>query len=192
MANIRTVSRLRVIPIQIARYLLNQVAFRGRYRLASMISHICMPKGKIALRHRHGGIMVFDFSNKNEISMYFDLFATDLSRIIKNYLVPGDWFVDCGANIGYFSFLASSLVGVAGKVISIDANPYCIKRIEESKKIGNYENMDIVPCAIGDQEGEIEFNLADDPMYSSLVNLNELEFTSTESTIFVPLRKLNS
>ena len=52
--------------------------------------------------------------------------------------------------------------------------------------------MDIVQCAIGDRDGEIEFNVADDPMYSSLANLNGLEFASTKSTIVVPLRTLDN
>lgn len=188
---IRTPNCASVLLLEAARSLLNRFAIRGRCRLGSMVSRLCVPKGRIRLPHRLGGAMVFDFSNIHEISMYFDFFAPDLSRILARELRPGDTFVDCGANIGYFSCLASSRVGPIGKVVSIDANPYCVERIQESRAIGGYENMDIVPCAVGERDGEIAFNLADDPMYSSVSNLNALEFTSTESTIIVPLRRLD-
>jgi len=154
-----TPSRLRAIPLELTRSLLNCIVIRGRYRLASIISRVFMPREKLALRHRYGDTMVFDFSNPHEVSMYFDFFAPDLSQIILRYLRPGDCFIDCGANIGYFSCIATSLVGEGGQVISIDANPYCIERTRESKMIGQYGNMNIVMCAIGDHEGEIEFKV---------------------------------
>lgn len=78
-----------------------------------------------------------------------------------------------------------------GVVIAVDANPYCIDRIQESKKVGHYSQLEIIPVAIGDCNGDIQFNLADDPMYSSLADLSCLDFTSTDSRITVPLRKLD-
>jgi FkbM family methyltransferase len=188
---VREINRFSILVLEITRFILSQIKIRGRYRIGSIISRIAAPKGKVGLNHRFGSKMVFDFTNKHEISMYYDLFAPNLTLIMKNILGPGDCFVDCGANIGYFSSIASSLVGPTGKVISIDANPYCIHRIYESKYIGCMENMDIISCAIGGRNGQIEFNIANDPMYSSIVDINKLQFTKTESTIHVPLLTLD-
>ncbi len=80
--------------------------------------------------------MVLDPRNKHEVGMYFDLFAPELSSLILRTLRPGDTFLDCGANVGYFSFLAAPLVGEKGRVISVDPNPYCIDRIRESAYSG--------------------------------------------------------
>jgi FkbM family methyltransferase len=121
--------------------------------------------------------------------MDFALFALDLSRIMRRVLRAGDSFVDCGANTGCLYVWPPRSLG--GQVVSINANPYCVERIREDKAAGHYASLDIIPCAIGGQDGEIEFTLANDPMYSSLANLNALELTSTTSTIAVPLRKLD-
>ena len=38
-------------------------------------------------------------------------------KLIRSLLQPGDTFVDVGANIGYYSVLASRLVGRNGSVL---------------------------------------------------------------------------
>ena len=47
-----------------------------------------------------------------------------MNHMFKNALLrPGDVFVDVGAHIGFFSLIASSLVGHTGKVYAFEANP---------------------------------------------------------------------
>ncbi|MFI6803884.1 hypothetical protein ACIBO6_02520 [Streptomyces luteogriseus] len=38
-------------------------------------------------------------------------------------LAPGDTVVDAGAHTGYFTVLASRLVGPAGRVVAIESSP---------------------------------------------------------------------
>lgn len=54
---------------------------------------------------------------------FFNIYEPNLSYFFINTLQEGDTIVDVGANIGYFSLLASTLVGQDGKVISIEAAP---------------------------------------------------------------------
>lgn len=42
-----------------------------------------------------------------------------MTRWLRGRLEPGDTFVDVGANIGYYSVLASQLVGDGVKVVAI-------------------------------------------------------------------------
>ena len=42
---------------------------------------------------------------------------------LREHLKPGDTFVDAGANIGFFTILASKLVGPGGKVIAVEMMP---------------------------------------------------------------------
>ena len=46
-----------------------------------------------------------------------------ITRVISEALAPGDVFVDVGANVGYYSLLASSRVGSEGKVFAFEASP---------------------------------------------------------------------
>ncbi|SRR5579875_623238 len=54
---------------------------------------------------------------------FFNIYEPNLTYFFINTLRTGDLVVDVGANIGYFSLLASKLVGPSGKVISIEAAP---------------------------------------------------------------------
>jgi len=185
------ISTRKTLPIKAARWFINKVPFRGRLRVANLISLLFVPRSRVVLQHINGGYMVFDFKNMHEISMYFDVFAPALSGTIKSVLRPGDIFIDCGANIGYFTFLAASLVSPSGCVLSIDANPFCIERIKESKLCGKYSNITIIEGAVGESSGEMCFNIADDPMYSSFSDLNQLDFAKTSKTIKVPIYTLD-
>ena len=46
-----------------------------------------------------------------------------LARLMIRQLQPGDTFWDIGAHYGFFSLLATRLVGEAGKVVSFEAAP---------------------------------------------------------------------
>ncbi|MFI5911211.1 FkbM family methyltransferase [Dactylosporangium sp. NPDC051541] len=46
-----------------------------------------------------------------------------LTKFLASELRPGQTFVDVGANIGYFTVLATQRVGLGGKVIAFEANP---------------------------------------------------------------------
>lgn len=54
---------------------------------------------------------------------HFGVFEPNLTAWLTDQLRPGDTFLDVGANVGYFTLLASSLVGPAGRVIAVEASP---------------------------------------------------------------------
>src|SRR2546429_7961962 len=54
---------------------------------------------------------------------YFGVWEPNLTRWIAQRLAPGDTFIDGGANIGYFTLLASKLVRDSGAGVAIEASP---------------------------------------------------------------------
>ena len=66
-----------------------------------------------------------------------------------------DTYVDVGANSGYYSLLAR-FYGL--KVIAVEANPMYVKLLK--KTFGN--EIKIVPAAIADKSGHVEFHLNDE------------------------------
>jgi protein-L-isoaspartate O-methyltransferase len=54
---------------------------------------------------------------------HFGIWEPEISYLTIELLDEGDVYVDVGANIGYDTLLASSLVGSSGKVVSIEAAP---------------------------------------------------------------------
>lgn len=185
------VNKISLFVLGLLRNVMHILPFRGRGRVALYLSSVFLPKTKVCVPLRTGANMVLDFQNKHEVWMFFDIFCEAISKVQKQLLRDGDIFVDCGANVGYFSFLAAPIVTKSGKVIAIDANPYCIERIKESKTIGNHDNVEIKGVAIGECEGKISFNVADDPMYSSISDTDRLDWTSTKESINVKVEPLD-
>jgi FkbM family methyltransferase len=67
--------------------------------------------------------------------------------------MPGDAFIDVGAHIGYYSLLASKLVGETGKVVAIEALPQLFSMLEDNLKTNCARNIRAVNVAAWDVEG---------------------------------------
>lgn len=85
---------------------------------------------------------------------YFGIWEPNLTYWIKSRLQPGDVFVDVGANIGYYTLLASKLVGAEGKVIAIEASPAIFKRLDENIMRNRTDNVELLNIAIDAKSGE--------------------------------------
>lgn len=83
---------------------------------------------------------------------YFGIWEPNLTRWIERRLVPGDGFIDVGANIGYYTLLASKLVGDSGKVVSVEALPAIFAALDHNLKINDARNVRAVNCAAWDTE----------------------------------------
>lgn len=81
------------------------------------------------------------------ISIYrYGYFEEGLTKMILKYLKPGMTFFDIGAHFGYFTLLASAIVGNEGQVHSFEPTPstFNILRINASDK----NNVLLNNCAV--------------------------------------------
>lgn len=81
---------------------------------------------------------------------YFGVWEPNLTHWIAQRLAPGDGFIDVGANVGYYTLLASKLVGSSGTVVSIEALPAMFAALENNLKINNARNVRAVNRAAWD------------------------------------------
>ena len=79
------------------------------------------------------------------------VFTTYLKRTLK----PGDVFIDIGANIGYYTILASRLVGPSGHVFAIEASPSICARLRHHVALNAATNVTIVNAAIYRERTEL-------------------------------------
>jgi FkbM family methyltransferase len=77
-------------------------------------------------------------------------YEMDVSRIFKKVLRPGDIAVDIGANVGWFSMLAASLVGPSGKVFSFEPSISNVTKLKANADLNNFKNIEIVGAAMSD------------------------------------------
>jgi FkbM family methyltransferase len=80
-------------------------------------------------------------------------YEPEVSATLRKLLPPGATFVDIGANIGWFSLLAASLVGPTGRVIAIEPNPRNVALLRQSAKDNGFDNIDVVAVALGERAG---------------------------------------
>lgn len=86
---------------------------------------------------------------------YFGYWEPNLTGLLMRRLTKGDVFVDVGANIGYFSVLASRLVGDTGRVVSFEASPTIYRRLMDDLSLNATTNVRAVNVAVSDLEGTL-------------------------------------
>jgi len=77
---------------------------------------------------------------------FFQIFEHNLTYFTLQRLREGDVYVDIGANVGYFSLLASRCVGNTGKVISVEADPLTFAKLVRNLDLNDCRN--VTPCNI--------------------------------------------
>ena len=82
---------------------------------------------------------------------YFGIWEPDLTGWISRRLHSGDTFVDVGANVGYYSLLASTLVGQSGSVVAIEPSPRLFQAIRDSVARNRLRNVRSVNLAVLDR-----------------------------------------
>src|SRR5579859_719318 len=112
---------------------------------------------------------------------YFGVWEPNLTDFFRDSLRPGDVAIDVGANIGYFTLLASSLVGATGRVISIEASPQIFGLLAENIELNKLSNVRAVNCAASYADGEMPVYACgeDNIGHSSTIPVDDNKFIGT-------------
>ena len=107
-------------------------------------------------------------------------------HFMRRYLRPSDVFLDVGANIGIYSLLAASFVGVNGRVISFEPGLKAHQRLVENITLNEFRNVTVYPSAVGNKSGYVDF----------LIDIDETNRIQTKadfdiSTVKVPSVRLD-
>jgi FkbM family methyltransferase len=120
---------------------------------------------------------------------------------LKENVNPGDFCLNVGANVGYFSLLMSSLVGKSGGVIAIEPNKKLRTFFVINQFIHKKTNIRFISAAAGQSLGKIHFysntlNFGDsrvyDPRIVSSRSSEILGFNFDKSPGIVKLVTINS
>jgi FkbM family methyltransferase len=68
-------------------------------------------------------------------------------------VAPGDWVIDCGANIGIITSQLCAAVGRTGAVWACEPIPANVQRLTRLKEANGISQLTIVPSAIGAEPG---------------------------------------
>ncbi|MFD4697780.1 FkbM family methyltransferase [Streptomyces niveus] len=105
----------------------------------------------------------FAVDTQDLIQRYLYMFGTwepHMTRWLQARLSPGDTFIDVGANIGYYTVLASGLVGEGGRVVAVEASPDFHQRLLAQVRLNRRDNVRAVNGAVSDERKTLTFVLA--------------------------------
>jgi FkbM family methyltransferase len=113
------------------------------------------PRGELIVRLKGSRLMHCKLSGTTQRTMSLGLFEPAETRLIAMLLTPGDTFIDVGAHIGWFSTLAATCIGTAGRVIACEPYPANVSALRENLALNDARNVRVVEAAMGSRPGTI-------------------------------------
>ena len=80
-----------------------------------------------------------------------------VTRAVRSRLRPGDTFVDVGANVGYFSLLAATLVGEHGRVIAFEPRADNVDLMRRSAADNGFTQIEVHAWAVAERTQDLAF-----------------------------------
>jgi FkbM family methyltransferase len=79
-------------------------------------------------------------------------YEPEVGAVLRRFLAPGSYFIDGGANIGYWSLVASKSL-LADSVVAVEASPSTYHRLRENADL-NGNRWQCIHAALWDSEGD--------------------------------------
>lgn len=113
-----------------------------------------------------------------------------IQEVFLRHIKPGDVVYDLGANHGYFSLLASTRVGKAGKVFAFEPLPKSVRGIVTHSGMNRIDNIFPCPYAISGTNGRIAITNLADHLANTIIMESPL-FSALAPTVQVEARTLD-
>ncbi len=86
----------------------------------------------------------------------------EVTRFFLRTVKPGMRIVEVGANVGYYTLLASSLVGPTGRVLAFEANPATATLARRSLAVNGFrDRAKVIDMAVTDAPGTVTLHCLD-------------------------------
>ncbi len=84
-------------------------------------------------------------------------FEYQKQRLMSSMLHAGDTMYDVGANVGYYTLLASHKVGPTGRVIAFEPLPANVRFVQRHLRLNRVRNVSVQEVAVSDHDGLARF-----------------------------------
>jgi FkbM family methyltransferase len=125
----------------------------GKTALWHVIDPLWILEKNANCRTSRGGRMSVDTRDiVGRYIYYFGVWEPNLTAWLEQRLRTGDTFIDVGANIGYYSVLASRLVGPEGKVVAVEPQHQSFETLQKNLRINRCLNVRCINAAAWDTD----------------------------------------
>ena len=141
-----------------------------------------------AVQLRSGALLQTTHVDHLQLLLYYlGTFEPEALDAMRKHLKPGATLLDVGANIGLFTIEGAKAVGSRGSVIAIEASPHHANSVKASAYLNGMQNIEVVPVAVGDQDGEATLTLPSGANFGMFTLGNVVGSESFK----VPIRKID-
>ncbi len=106
-------------------------------------------------------------------------YESEKAQLLVRHVKPGGTFYDVGANVGFYTLLASRLIGPAGRVIAFEPSPRNLVFLRRHLRLNNAENVEVLDLAISDSDGVTQFSVDGDPKKSQIAPGGDITVQTT-------------
>jgi FkbM family methyltransferase len=145
-------ARTTVALIDFAATSLRPFFFRGKGRL---LNGLC-PRSGTCQAVLFGYAVELSLEDYIQRNVYLGTYEPYESALIRKFLTPGMTFMDVGANIGYYSLMASAAIGPSGRVFSFEPNPGLYRHLRTTIDANRIGNITLEQLALSDRNGTSE------------------------------------
>jgi FkbM family methyltransferase len=125
---------------------------------------------------------------------FFGVWEPVITKYVSDRLSDGDIFIDVGANVGYYTLLASRRVGANGKVFAIEAASSTYSKLQQNLLRNDAGNVTAFHVAVSDTQGQVSVWLSqrDSPGTTTLSHVAERRkaLTMVETVEAKPLQQI--
>ena len=158
-------------------------------KIKKLLQLLCRKKHPIDFNYQTIKIRCVVGNNniENKLLLSSKLREREELALLKTYLCKGGVFVDIGANIGYYSLMATTLG--ASKVFAFEPNETVRNRFEFNIRSNNLENkITCIPAALGTIEGSLPLSVDSNDLGAGTLIHNG----TSDETKLVKVRRLDS
>jgi len=87
-------------------------------------------------------------------------YERQMQRLFRERIRPGATVFDVGANVGFFTLLASNLAGDSGRVYAFEPLPRNLDFLERHIRLNELSNVHVESLAVAAASGEAHFRIA--------------------------------
>lgn len=118
-------------------------------------------------------------------SIYFNKMEAEQAESMLRELKEGQVFFDIGANVGYYSILASKIVGETGTVMACEPVVRNLAYLQQHVVLNKAKNVRILAFACSDENGTAQFSFGPNTAMGHLDVAIDGQ-TATDADVLVP------
>jgi FkbM family methyltransferase len=125
----------------------------GSYIASQYITRFLAPQGGIIDGFIGTYKVKLELRDLTQQQIFFGLYENVITELFKKILKPEDVFFDIGANVGYYSFIASQLIGNSGRVHAFEPIVDNVSMLMMNIQANAITNIIVNQVAVGAKSG---------------------------------------